>query len=643
MRVMEHQAALIETIAVGLGAAFVGGLVARRLRLSPIVGYLLAGVVVGPFTTGLEVDTATAGQLAELGIILLMFGVGIHFSIPDLLAVRGIAVPGAVIHSALATVLGIPLGLAAGWGFAGGLVLGMSVSVASTVVLLRALEERNELDTPQGRISVGILVVEDILTILVLVLLPSLAPLLAGTTGTSAAEIALAVSLGLVKAGVFAALMLVAGTRVVPWILVSVARERSRELFTLAVLAIAIGVGFLASAVFGVSFALGAFLAGAVLSGSDTSHQAAADALPLRDAFSVLFFVSVGMLLDPAAIAAEPLALATLIVLVVVGKAVLAFVIVGASGYPLRVSLTVSAALAQIGEFSFILASLGLTLGLLPEAAYQLIVAAAVASIALNPLVFGLVDPVDRWLRARPALRGALERGSADLSSLVRGREELHGHAILCGYGRVGRLVAGALERRGFEYVVIADDRREIERLRAREMAALYGDPASDALLDEAGLAHARVVIVATADLHVARLVVDRVRARAPRLPLVVRTHSGSEASRLRTLGATVQPVYAEREVAIQLTRFSLRRFGLSTVEVDAIASGLRHHDPGDPGEAVPESPPGMLARAVGRLRSAFARDRASAAGEAPAVEGVAGLAAAAPGDPPGAPPAGPD
>ena len=640
---MEHQAALIETLAIGLGAAFIGGMLARRLRLPTMVGYLVAGIAVGPFTPGLVADPQIAPQLAELGVILLMFGVGIHFSIPDLLAVRGIAVPGALGHSFVATILGAVLGIALGWGLVGGLVLGLAISVASTVVLLRALTERNELDTPQGLIAIGFVIVEDVFTIVVLVLLPTLAPLLSGEGGVGLGESLLEVLVALLKAGIFTALMLYAGRRIVPWILGAVARERSRELFTLAVLAMAVGIAFVASTVFGVSFALGAFLGGVVLSESDLSHQAAADALPLRDAFAVLFFVSVGMLMDPGFLVREPVAVLAVTLLIVGAKSVTAFAIVAAFGYPVRVALTVSAALAQVGEFSFILATLGRTLDLIPPDAFQLVVAGSLASIALNAVLFRLVEPLEALVRARPAVLAMVERRPRGLSHLYAARrEELRSHAILCGYGRVGRLVAAALDRRGFQYVVVSDDRREIERLRARGISALYGDASNVELLEEACLPHARVVIVALADVHAARLVVDRVRSRAPRIPLVVRTHSAPEASFLRGLGPTVQSVYAEREVAIQLSRFSLRRFGLSTIEVDAIAAGLRDRDRAEPGTGVPAGQSAgarkFLRRWVERLRSAVVRAASPQASTAAGNAGAELVVAAEPAESAGLP-----
>jgi CPA2 family monovalent cation:H+ antiporter-2 len=409
---VEHSIALIETIAIGLGAGFIGGIVAYRLGLPTIVGYLLAGVAVGPFTPGLVADTGTASELAEIGVILLMFGVGLHFSIPDLLAVRNVAIPGAVGQIFVATVLGILLGIALGWGFAGGLVLGLAVSVASTIVLLRALEQRGELQTPQGRTAIGWLIVEDLFTVLALVLLPTIAPMLLGEGG-NLPDVVIGVAIAVIKVVVFAALMLVAGVRIIPRLIGWVEATGSRELFTLSVLAVAIGIAFAAYVLFGVSFALGAFLAGVVLNESPVSHRAGEEALPLRDAFAVLFFVSVGMLLDPSFLVEQPLAVLLVTLLVVVAKSVAAFVIVALLRKPVRVGLTVAAGLAQVGEFSFILATLGLSLGLIPDDAYQLVVAAALVSITLNPLVFGLVEPAEQRIAARPELARFLQGAPA--------------------------------------------------------------------------------------------------------------------------------------------------------------------------------------------------------------------------------------
>jgi CPA2 family monovalent cation:H+ antiporter-2 len=580
---MDHEPVLISTIAIGLVAAFAGGLVAQRLRLPTIVGYIAAGVALGPFTPGIIADTQIASELAEIGVILLMFGVGIEFSIKDLLAVRRIAIPGAIGQIVVATILGMGLGLTLGWGIGGGLILGLAASVASTVVLLRTLEDRGELDAPQGRIAVGWLIVEDLCTVVILVVLPTIAPFLGGTaTGNEGDGLGTlgGVALALGKAAIFAVVMVVGGARFVPWLLNHVAHEGSRELFTLAVLAIALGIAFVSSTVFGVSFALGAFLAGAVVGESDMSHQAAADALPLRDAFAVLFFVSVGMLLDPTFLITYPLAILAMVGLVVASKAVVKFAIVTLFGYPIRTGLTVGVGLAQIGEFSFILGTVGLTLGLLPTEGFQLIVASSLLSIALNPFLFRSVDPLDRRLRALPVLTRWLERRAGDLAVLETAEEEtpLRGHAILCGFGRVGRLIGPALDRRGFRYIVITLQRREVEQLRARGIAAVYGDASNAEVLERAHVRTARLVIVASSDPHVTRLVVERALAANPAIDFVVRTHSDVEAAHLRAVSSRVQAVHGERELAVQMVRYALRRFGVDSREAEAIAQGLRRH-----------------------------------------------------------------
>ena len=606
---MPHEPLLISTIAVGLTAAFVGALVARRLRLPPIVGYLLGGVAVGPFTPGFIADTDLAAELAEIGVILLMFGVGIHFSVRDLLAVRSIAVPGAIGQITVATALGAGLGLALGWGVGGGIVLGLALSVASTVVLLRALMERHELNSVQGRIAVGWLIVEDLFTVVVLVLLPAVAPLVGGTaaagppTANPVADLALALG----KAGLFAVLMIFVGARLVPRLLGLVAREGSRELFTLGVLSVALGIAFASSAVFGVSLALGAFLAGAIISESDLSHQVAADALPLRDAFAVLFFVSVGMLVDPGFLLAHPLEIAAVVALVVVAKSVAAFGIVAGLGYPVRTALTVAAALGQIGEFSFILATLGVVLGLLPAEGFQLIVAGALISITLNPVLFAAIEPLDRRLRDHRVVRALVERRGRDLRRFERTADgAVRGHAILCGYGDVARMVAHGLERRGFRYVVVTNERRAVEALRRAGKPALYGEASHRDLLREAGIERARMVIAAVNDPHATRLIVDRARELNPRVEVVVRTHSDGEAARLRAAGPAIQTVSGEREMAVQMLRYALRRFGVSTSEVEQIAQGLRRRG-GPPSDSHPRR--GLvdirpLRRGIERLRN---------------------------------------
>ena len=613
---MDHEPVLISTIAIGLTAAFIGGFVARRLGLPAIVGYIVAGIAIGPFTPGLVADPGIATELAEIGVILLMFGVGIHFSFRDLLAVRSIAVPGAAIQITVATILGTWLGIALGYGVGGGLVLGLAISVASTVVLLRALEDRNELDTQQGRIAVGWLIVEDLFTVVVLVLLPLIAPMLGAhppadgvavsgsiAEGGGLAEVVFAVA----KAAIFAVLMVVAGARLIPWLLLQVARQGSRELFTLAVLAIALGIAYAASTVFGVSFALGAFLAGLVVSESDMSHQAAADALPLRDAFAVLFFVSVGMLLDPTYLLANPLPVLAMVALIVLAQPAAAFLIVVVFGYPTRVALTVASALGQIGEFSFILGTLGLALGLLPDEGFQLVVAGALLSIAVNPVLFALIEPLDRRLRDLPVLVRMNRRRIGDLATVgEEQRASLVNHAVICGYGRVGRLIGPALGRRGFTYAVITQQREEVDRLRSQGVIAIYGDAAHTEVLEMAGVQAARLVVVATSEPNETRLIVERVQALDPGVDIVVRTHSDAQAAHLRSLGGKVQAVHGERELAVQMARYSLRRFGLSSAEAEAVAQGLRGR-----AVVVSEARPGLLGRAVERLRDRIVGRRA--------------------------------
>jgi CPA2 family monovalent cation:H+ antiporter-2 len=408
---MPHDVTLIATIAVAFVLAFVFGFIANRFRLPPLVGYLIAGVMLGRHVPGFVADTALAGQLAEIGVILLMFGVGLHFSVADLLAVRRIAIPGAVAQIVIATAIGAGMASLWGWSLGAGLVLGLCLSVASTVVLLKALEERNAVATPNGRVAVGWLIVEDLAMVLVLVLLPALAQMLGGKVDEHASQqsVPLALAVTLLKVGAFGAVALVVGPRVMPWLLRHAARTGSRELFTLAVLALSVGIAYGAASLFGVSFALGAFFAGMVLNESQLSHKAATNSLPLQDAFAVLFFVSVGMLFDPSILVDQPLLLFWVLMLVLIGKSLVAMGIVWLLGYPVGTALSVSAALAQIGEFSFILAGLGIAYGLLPREGLSLIVAAALISITLNPLAFAAADRLLAAVRSRPGLKVRLE------------------------------------------------------------------------------------------------------------------------------------------------------------------------------------------------------------------------------------------
>jgi CPA2 family monovalent cation:H+ antiporter-2 len=565
-----HETTLIATIVVGLVLAFGLGFLANRLRLPPLVGYLLAGIAVGPFTPGYVADTGLAQQLAEIGVILLMFGVGLHFSVGDLMAVRRIALPGALAQIATATAIGMGMAHLWGWGLGAGLVFGLALSVASTVVLLRALAERGALDSRDGRIAVGWLIVEDLAMVLALVLLPALAGPLGGDAYGLAAHgaaggLGLTLALTLGKVALFIALVLVVGKRAVPWLLARVARTGSRELFTLAVLATALGIAFGSAALFGVSFALGAFFAGVVLSESDLSHQAAADSLPLQDAFAVLFFVSVGMLFDPTILVREPLAVLAVLLAIVLGKSLAAFAIVLAFGHPVRTALTVSASLAQIGEFSFILAGLGLALGLLPEEGQDLILAGALLSITLNPLVFAALDPVAAWFRGRPGLRAWLERSEDHRPAMLPGNngDATRDHTVIVGFGRVGGAIGQALDAFELPYVVVERNRRIVEGLRAQRLRVVYGDASAPGILAAAGVGRARLLIAATPDGYQARRAFEIARELNPAIDTLVRTHSETEFAQLASKGVGLA-VLAEQELALAMTGYALRSLGLS-------------------------------------------------------------------------------
>ena len=453
---MPHSVTLITTIAAALGFALILGFIAVRLKLPALVGYLIAGVIIGPATPGFVANLELSRQLAEIGVMLLMFGVGLHFSLDDLLAVRRIALPGAIVQIVIATELGMAVTSLWGWSFGAGIVFGLALSVASTIVVLRALEDRGVLESINGRIAIGWLVVEDLAMVLVLVLLPPLSGWLGGNAAYGVAEGAedkdllttLALKLGQVS--VFVVLMLVVGRRVFPWLLWQVARTGSRELFTLCVIAAAVGIAYGSAELFGISFALGAFLAGMVMRESALSYRAADESLPLRDAFSVLFFVSIGMLFDPEMLIREPLRVLVVVAIIVFGKSLAAFLLVLAFRYPLNTALMVSASRAQVGEFSFILAGLGVSLKLLPTEGQSLILAGALISIALNPLVFHAIEPVQAWIRSRPKLARALERPDDPLAELPMtvDQNRLNGHVVLVGYGRIGRR-RGCLRPRG--------------------------------------------------------------------------------------------------------------------------------------------------------------------------------------------------
>ncbi len=537
---MPHNVSLIALIATGLGLALLLGLVAARLRMPPLVGYLLAGVLIGPGTPGFVADVHLAGQLAEIGVMLLMFGVGLHFSLDDLLAVRRIALPGAVVQIAVATLLGALVASAWGWPAGEAVVFGLALSVASTVVLLRALEAKGILDSTNGRIAVGWLVVEDLAMVLVLVLLPALAPLLgardAAAPGADLQALALTVGLTLAKVSAFIALMLVVGRRAFPRILWLVARSGSRELFTLCVVAAAVGVAYGSALLFDVSFALGAFFAGMMLRESEFSHRAAEDSLPLRDAFSVLFFVSVGMLFDPAVLVDAPLKVAAVVAIVLIGKTVAAIALVLAFRYPLNTALTVGASLAQIGEFSFILAGLGLSLGLLTTEGQNLILAGALISIALNALVFAAVEPAQTWARAHSAWARKLDLRDDPLAALPLStdRKLLSGQVVIVGFGRVGRHIAATLDAGQVPYVVADSNREVVEALRAAGKAAVSGDASDPLVLVQAHITRAAMLVVTTPDTLASRKMVRIARQLNPQIETVLRADTEDSAELLR-------------------------------------------------------------------------------------------------------------
>jgi CPA2 family monovalent cation:H+ antiporter-2 len=559
---MPHDTPLIATIVAGLGLAFVFGTIAQRVKIPPLVGYLLAGVAVGPFTPGYVADQALATELAELGIILLMFGVGLHFSLKDLLSVKAIAIPGAIVQIAVATLMGLGLAMLMKWKVSEGLVFGLALSVASTVVLLRALQERRLMETGRGRIAVGWLIVEDLAMVLALVLIPTFANLQTGNVTTAASLLGAHFELGLwgillltaVKVALFIALMLVVGRRLIPWILHYIAHTGSRELFRLAVLAIALGVAFGSTRLFDVSLALGAFFAGMMLRESPLSARAAQESLPLRDAFAVLFFVSVGMLFDPFSVIRDPWPLIATLLVVIVGKSIAAFLIVIAFRHPIATALTISASLAQIGEFSFILAELGYASKMLSKQARDLILAGAILSIMLNPLVFAGVD----WLIAR------LERRKAPSPSLAAAKSipvtHLTDHTILVGHGRVGNLIGNDLKQKKLPFLVIEASDSTVSKLRESGIEALTGNAAQPEILKAAALTKSRNVVVAIPEAFEAGQIVQQARAANASIRIIARAHSDAEVEHLQGLGADTV-IMGEREIARGMIEELERRF----------------------------------------------------------------------------------
>ena len=558
---MNHSISLITTLAAGFGLALVLGFVAARLKLPALVGYLLAGMAIGPATPGFVADAAIAAQLAEVGVMLLMFGVGLHFSIDDLLAVRKVALPGAVVQMVVATALGAGIATLWGWSLGAALVFGISLSVASTVVLLKALEARGAVESADGRIAVGWLVVEDLAMVLVLVLLPALAPSLGGKAPEEGRGLLLPLLITLAQVGGFIAFMLIVGRRLFPWVLWQVTKTGSRELFTLSVVAAAVSIAYGSALLFGVSFALGAFFAGMVLRESEFSHRAAEQTLPLQDAFAVLFFVSVGMLFEPMVLFEQPFRVLITVGVIILGKSIAAVALVLLLRYPARTALVVAAGLAQVGEFSFILAGVGASLGLLPKEGHSLILAGALISIALNPVLFGLVTPLQRWLQSHPRLAARIDPAANPLAELpmATDRKYLSKQVVLVGWGRVGKHIAEVLQAHGVPFVVAESNRDFVEVLRGRNIPAVWGDATEPEVLIQAHIRDARALVIATPETVHVRRMVETARALNPDVHVVVRSHNVEEAELLEKEGSGTVFV-GERELARSMVDFVLGR-----------------------------------------------------------------------------------
>ena len=559
---------LIAILVAGLGLAFILGTLAHRLRLPPLVGYLVAGIVLGPFTPGFVADQGLARQLAEVGIVLLMFGIGLHFSLDDLLSVRKIALPGALGQIAFVTVLGLALTQLVGWPVEAGLIFGLALSVASTVVVLRTLQDKHQLQSDMGRIAVGWLVVQDIAMIIALVLLPSVSSLVQGNLDQPVAGPAgpfaflqpqtLAGALGFtaLKLAGFFALMILVGRRVIPWVLHYVAHTGSRELFRLAVLAIALGVAFGAAELFGVSFALGAFFAGMILSESQLSQSAAQETLPLRDAFAVLFFVSVGMLFDPTILISQPIFVAITLVIIVGGNAATVFAIARIYGHEPRKALLLGVSLSQIGEFSFIVAGLGVGLGLLPEAGRDLILAGAMLSILLNPLLSTATRRISPRLARGDQIDGQQVESEREAPPLPP--TTLTNHAVLVGHGRVGTLVAQTLSQMSLPYLVIEERQAIVYELRQRGVEVIPGNAAQAEMLEAANISEARILISAIPNPFESGNLIERARTANPGLDIIARAHSDAEVEYLTKLGAN-RIIMGEREIARGISDHILR------------------------------------------------------------------------------------
>lgn len=601
---------MIAMVAAALGSAFLLGVCAARLKLPPIVGYLLAGIAVSPFTPREMLASGVIDQGAELGVILLMFGVGLHFSFRDLMAVRRVAVPGALVQMLVTGGVGASLGRAWALSWGGALVLGISLAVASTVVLLKGLEAQDRLDSPDGHLAVGWLVVEDLAMVLVLVLLPAVAPSLGGSppgaSGDSpagSAEMGVALAIAAAKVAAFAALMAVVGRRAVPWLLEQVARLGSRELFTLAVLVTALGIAVIASEGFGVSLALGAFFAGAVVNESELSHRAATDALPLQDAFAVLFFLSVGILFDPLVLMRSPLQVSTLVAVILLGKFLTSYTLLRLLGQPTRTALTIGASLSQIGEFSFIVAGLGVSYGLFSRDIQAMVVAAALIAITLNQPMLSVVSLLirradERQARAKMVVTTEFRTGDqevprADRHAPTASRESagaledpfdftrFREHVVIVGYGRVGTTITEALQRDAARYVIVDEQERLVGGLRSRGERAVFGDATRSEVLRRAGTEHARLIVVTASEPIRARRIIEVAREVNPQIVFAVRTHSAVEQAffedLVRSPAASGRAIYAEHEAALSLAHFTLQTLGKSDDEADLVIEAMRN------------------------------------------------------------------
>lgn len=561
-----NEVTLVINIVVALVVAFIGGVAARRVGLPTIVGYLLAGIAIGPFTPGFVGDTETIAQLAELGVIFLMFGVGLHFSLDDLWRVRAVALPGALGRMAITILLGFGFNRLWGGSAASGVVIGLAISIASTVVLLRNLTDNGLLNTPAAKAAIGWVIVEDLATVLILVLMPTLA-------NTSNGFSWMQLGFTLLKAAGFVLVAYLAGKKLIPWVLLRIAHTRSRELFILAVLAIALGIALGAAELFGVSLALGAFVAGVVVNESPLSHQVGADVLPFQEAFAVLFFVSIGMLVNPGYVFHNLKTILALTALIVIGKAATAVFMGFLLPWPARTTLVLAAALSQIGEFSFILGQSGIKLGVLTQDQYSLILAGSLLSITINPLMFRLISPAENWLKKQPALWRLMDRHRA---IALPAEETLKDHVAIVGYGRVGRNIVNLLGRMSIPRLVIDSDAENIDELTLRGIPNLYGDASNSEVLTHAGLNRARALVVAGPNESASELVVAAARDLAPELPIIARATTEEGIKHLSSLGAQ-DVIHPELEGGLEIVRHTLLKLNFPLQEIIHYMDAVRH------------------------------------------------------------------